>query len=417
LAGCGTQSLLSASGARDAASRFNASGEAGKNAYVVLYAFAGTPDGANPYGGVILAQNGVLFGTTRAGGTSVPPAGGAGTIFALTPAGKGYAESIVYDFGPAGINPNATPTEDTSGDLFASAMSGDKKGSAGSIVKLSVSPSGGYAESAGFDFKTVQGATPNSPLLNVVSGSSGPKQLGYTSTLYTVANTGGKLGFGSIAAFTLSLAYTSIYNFQGPGKGDGADPTGALAVDPEDPSLFVYGATAAGGAHGLGTVFDFSPKTSAESVLYSFKGGKDGATPAGGVIVDDSGNIYGTTQAGGSNNAGVVFKLTKTKTGFSESVLHAFGGSGDGATPLAPPAFAARGNEIYGTTSAGGANGAGTIYQLTTTGSGYSVLHAFEASTGATPGYGGLLIGEKVLYGTTESGGAGGNGVVYRLTL
>lgn len=415
LAGCGTGASLGTAGSLRAAAVQRAALPASDGGYSVLYAFAGTPDGADPTGGVIVDGNGNIFGTTRSGGTSVPPAGGAGTLFELSPGSQGYTENSVHDFGSDGIAPNAAPSEDTVGDLYATASSGGGRGSAGSVVELSPAPGGGYSEPATFDFASSHGAAPLSPILSITSGSKA--QLGYSTTLYTVASKGGSKGFGSIAALSPTLGYGDAYDFAGP-PADGASPLGAVAIDPEDPTLGIYGTTTAGGANNLGAVFKFVALSGVETLLHSFAGGKkDGSAPASGVAVDAQGNIYGTTQGGGADGGGVLFKLTKTKTGFTERILHAFGGSGDGSAPLAPPAFALKTKLLYGTTSAGGAGAAGTIYQISTEGAGYKTLHAFAPSTGSAPGYGGLFVTPTALYGTTQSGGAGGAGVVFGFKL
>lgn len=382
--------------------------------YTLLYSFAGSPDGADPVGGVLIDPKGNIFGTTYRGGTTAPPSRGAGTMYELKKTKGTYVESVIHDFGADGYNPGAAPTRDGGGNLYTTVESGPANGgSSGGAVELSPSKSG-FNEDARYQFASSVGTAPAAPMLEVTDGSSHPP-ITYGTTLFTTTTNGGAAGYGSLDAFTLGLACSDVHDFQG-GPSDGANPSGNLDFNPEFPGDAFYGTTSAGGANGFGTVFQYVPQTAKESVLYSFAGGStDGAYPFSGTVVDHDGAIYGTTQQGGAGDGGVIFKLTPNPSGgFTESVLHAFGATGDGAQPLSAPVISLKGYVMYGTTSAGGANGLGTIYQISTDGSGYKVLYSFAKSTGATPGYGSLAIAGSAVYGTTQAGGSAGQGVVYR---
>jgi uncharacterized repeat protein (TIGR03803 family) len=180
-----------------------------------------------------------------------------------------------------------------------------------------------------------------------------------------------------------------------------------------------FGTTTAGGASGAGTVFAVSA-AGKEVVLYAFAGGKDGSNPQAGLAMDASGNLYGTNSAGGANNNGTVFKLTHPTKGskWIETILYNFGTGSDGAVPLAAVKFDKAGN-LYGTTSAGGSYGYGTIFELTPTGSSWTetILHNFQdADDGAVP-YGGLIADKSGnFYGSATEGGTGGGGTIYELT-
>lgn len=164
----------------------------------------------------------------------------------------------------------------------------------------------------------------------------------------------------------------------------------------------------------------------AETVLYRFTGGADGLIPASGLILDASGNLYGTTMDGGSSGAGTVFQLAPPAAGmttWAESVLHSFGGgTGDGGSPAAPLALAA-GDNVYGITRQGGSAGLGTAFKLVPpTGGGTpwteNVLHSFTGGNdGSYPGTpyatAWLIIGPGgKLYGTTYDGGTANSGTV-----
>jgi len=186
----------------------------------------------------------------------------------------------------------------------------------------------------------------------------------------------------------------------------------------------VYGTTLTGGASGNGVVFKLAPHddgTWTESTLYCFKGFPDGSGPIGPLILDAAGNLYGTTQWGGTSAYwGVVFKLTPTTNGaWKESVLFSFDWA-NGAQPRGGVIFDAAGN-LYGTTEEGGPNGGlGTIFELTPNTDGTwkeSVLHSFAGADGAGP-YNALTFDKTGnLYGTAWYGGAYGNGAVFKLAI
>lgn len=156
-------------------------------------------------------------------------------------------------------------------------------------------------------------------------------------------------------------------------------------------------------------------------VLYKFKGGADGGSTRGAVIFDQSGNLYGTTTDGGAGGAGKVFKLAPNGSGrWTETVLYSFKNDGtDGNTPLSGLIFDQAGN-LYGTTAGGGAKGNyGTVFQLTPNSGGTwteNVLHSFDVSDGYEPYTGNLIFDQSGnLYGGTNLGGLYGNGVVFQL--
>jgi uncharacterized repeat protein (TIGR03803 family) len=224
-----------------------------------------------------------------------------------------------------------------------------------------------------------------------------------------------------------------------------ADPDGtapkaqALTIDAAGN---LYGTTIAGGgppctATQCGTVFKLTRNAAGaytESVIWKFGSGADGGEPSGGVMVDSSGNLYGTTMLGGNTTAcatdgcGTVFKLTPNGTGsYTESAIWKFNGGSDGSVPLTGLVADGAGN-LYGTTTRGGNTGCaagppgcGTVYKLTTNGAGSyteSVIHVFSAGT--TDGYdptAKLAIDSAGnLYGTVRNGGAHYRGAVFKLS-
>jgi uncharacterized repeat protein (TIGR03803 family) len=211
--------------------------------------------------------------------------------------------------------------------------------------------------------------------------------------------------------------YKSLYRFKG-GK-DGSYVFGSLIFDAAGN---LYGTTYAGGAANYGTVFELSPNGNGgwtKSLLHSFNG-KDGSAPWDGVILDATGNLYGTTSAGGIYGVGTAFELTPNADGsWTENVLHSFKNDGeDGYTPYAELIFDQTGS-LYGTTSAGGTNEDGIVFQLSPNRDGSwteNLIHSFSGADGEQP-FAGLIFDQVGnLYGTTYQGGDGGSGTVFELS-
>ena len=196
--------------------------------------------------------------------------------------------------------------------------------------------------------------------------------------------------------------FTVLHTFD-QATGDGAIPIARMIRSAGN----FYGTTASGGAYGCGTVFKFSPTTGQVTLLYSFTGGADGSFPRGSLIEDAKHVIYGTTEVGGSSNAGTIFKLDAKGR---ETVLYSFTGGADGAYPYAGLVSDEAGN-LYGTTGQGGNTGVGVVFKLAATGQ-FTVLHSFSIGDGAYPFPGPLVLDPKGnLYGTT----AGFGGTVFKL--
>jgi len=216
--------------------------------------------------------------------------------------------------------------------------------------------------------------------------------------------------------------YTVLHNFK---TKEGSGPLLGLVFDS---SGNLYGVASGEGASRAGSVFELTPSGSTwtEKTLHSFNGGTDGSTPAGPVIFDSAGNLYGTTKLGGTNGVGVVYELSKSKTGtWTESVLHNFGGSMDGQFPTNALVLDSSGN-LYGTTEGGGAHGngqeitGGTVFKLAKkSGGGWSetVLYSFgSGKDGASPRCNLIFDSTGNLYGTTFYGGTYGAGTVFELS-
>ncbi len=202
--------------------------------------------------------------------------------------------------------------------------------------------------------------------------------------------------------------YTVLHAFAG-GVSDGASPRGALTFG----DGMLYGMTEKGGESGLGTIFAISPDGTGFEVLHSFGGGlNDGSGPLGSLAFN-AGVLYGMTATGGASALGVAFKINPDGTEFS--ILHSFAGDeSDGASPQS--ALVVAGDLLYGMTPRGGSGNLGCVFRLGTDGASFAVLHAF--SSAAPAGYSPssfLILNSGTLFGTTQSGGTGGRGTVFRI--
>ena len=232
-------------------------------------------------------------------------------------------------------------------------------------------------------------------------------------------------GLGAILALSAWAADTEKVLYSFTGGNDGGDPAAQLIFDGAGNA---YGTTVVGGLYGCGTVFELTPLSGGkwqQTVLYSFSCFDDGKNPYGGVTFDGSGNLYGTTVAGGSGGActgdgcGVVYKLTPSGGGWTQTVLYNFTGGDDGYGPGSAVVLDKAGN-VYGTAPDGGAYSQGVIYQLSLKNGQWqqTVIHAFTGGDdGAVGSLGSLLLDAAGnLYGVTELGGKYGAGIVFKLS-
>jgi hypothetical protein len=361
----------------------------------VLYSFQGTPDGLYPIGALAFDKAGNLYGATSWGGADTCPGiGQCGTVYQLQPPaqkGGAWSENELYIFKGKNSNDGETPaggvTFDASGNLYGT---------------------------------TAYGGTGSCMLL------------------------GGLVGCGAVYKMTPpntkadTWTESVIYSFKG-GK-DGYLPNGDLTFDSAGN---LYGATEYGGGFGscnsplyryCGTIFELSPpKTKdgkwTEKVLYSFKGGTDGANPNGGLLFDSKGVIYGTTSAGGDHSCktdtsvgcGTAYKLTppEVKGRWTESILHSFRNyAHDGAGPNGGLVRDANGY-LYDTTSGGGTGEDGVIFRLAEPKDGHAwtetVAHTLRNLDGWDSMAGLIVDSLDSFYGSASGGGKAGAGTLFKL--
>jgi uncharacterized repeat protein (TIGR03803 family) len=278
----------------------------------VLHSFGYAADGAEPTAGLTFDSAGNLYGTTYRGGTNL-----SGTVFGLSPGANGqWTEQILYNFCRLsncadGESPTGGVLFDTVGNLYGTTSGGGLLPNAGTVFELTPGAGNQWGESVLYELPFVL-SYPDLPGGTLVQEKSG--------NLYG-ATQGGDSGSGIDEGTVFEVSHSSasgwhgsiIYSLcsQSPNCADGAEPLAGVTVDQAGN---VYGTTSAGGAEGWGVVFAVRPQGDGSwqgSTLYSFLGHDHGTDP-GELIIDSSGNLYGVA-SGGNYGGGIVYKLTYTQ--------------------------------------------------------------------------------------------------------
>lgn len=354
-----------------------------------IYSFTGHTDGLRPEAGLTVDKQGNLYGTATNGGNLATCDGiGCGAVFELVrTAGGKWRELTLYDFAGGqqdGAFPGSLLTFDSHGHLLGTTIYGGsgtcntngQYPNCGTVFELTRSPGGGWTETVIHSFQGYDGATPTSGLIA-----------------------------------------DGIGNLYGTTQAGGVGSNSNCATD------------------GCGTVFELTPNSNgswSENVLYSFQGGSDGASPTGGLVRDGKGNLFGTTEVGGSTpcyfglGCGTVFELQDTSSGWVKTTIYEFVGGTDGMDPTANLALDPAGR-LYGTTVYGGGFvllfGYGTVFRLSQDSEGTwseAVLYRFTGlEDGGVPDGGVILDSAGRLYGSNTAGGTSiagnGGGVIFGL--
>jgi len=425
--------------------------------FTVLHSFtaisgshATNSDGANPRAGLTLSGN-TLYGTASGGGSS-----GNGTVFAVNTDGTGF--TALHSFAALsnltnndGAAPHAVLL--LSGNtLYGMAFGGGSSGS-GTVFKVNTDgtdfttlhsfaavsdplstnsdgayPDGGLILSGNTLYGTTYGGGSSADgtvfavntdgtsfaTLHSFAGSDGihvrAGLILSDNTLYGAAQHGGSWAAGTVFKLnTDGTGFATLHNFIG---GDGLYPDAGLALSGNT----LYGTTAGGGSSGNGTVFAVNTDGTGFTNLFDFSGG-NGDVPLAGLILSDN-KLYGAASAGGSSDNGTVFTVGTDGTGFT--TLYVFTAASaspptnsDGANPQA--GLVLSGGTLYGTASEGGRSGYGTVFKVSTGGTGFTTLYSFtDGSDGANPQGGLTLLGQS-LYGTAFNGGTSGYGTVFEV--
>jgi uncharacterized repeat protein (TIGR03803 family) len=388
--------------------------------YKVLHAFGKGNDGGGLFDSVVVDTKGNLYGTAWGGG-----AYGYGTVFELTPGTGGrWTETILHNFCSQphcvdGALPFAGLVLDVAGNLYGTAGGGVQN--SGVIFELSPDSSSG----SGWKFQIIYGSGSGSNLIldkaGNLYGPIGPGKHDAGAVSELVRPSGGESRWKEKVLYSFCS--------QQPGCRDGEPPEWNVAWDAAGnlygtTKFGGNGSPACPGSAGCGVVYQLEALGGGKwkhLVLHRFAAfSGDGQLPYAGVVADSKGNIYGTTLQGGKS--GTVFKLARQPDGdWKETILYDFPNSGrSGGGPMGGVTFDRSGN-LYGTASGGGDPSCqcGVVFKMTPAGKGkwnYTVLHRFRGTDGWSP-EASLLVDDKGnLYGTTVAGGAGGAGVVFEIT-
>ncbi len=361
-------------------------------AITTLYSFTGSNDGGSPAGPLALGNDGNFYGTTTSGGSN-----GVGTVFRISTMG---ALTTLYCFtnddSGAGPVPNGGLVQGNDGSFYGTTEAGGN--GYGSVFKISLN---GTFANLYFFHGYGDGLYPTAGL---VQGSDG---YFYGTTQGTAYGGYSGSGFGSVFKISSSGELTNLYFFHGGGGNDGAQPDGRLVQGADG---YFYGTTEYGSSTGRGTVFKINAGGN-YAELYFFT---DGGGPAGGLVQASDGYLYGTAIAGGTNEYGSIFSIS---TNGAFATLYSFSGGDGGDFPNAGLVCDSDGN-FYGTTPGGMAiwDDYGTVFKFSASGA-FSTLYSFNREAdGESPSTRLVQSSDGYFYGTTESGGADGYGVVYKIS-
>ncbi len=375
--------------------------------YSVIYNFPGDAGGATPYAGPTLDQFGNLYGSTYLGGTYAN-----GSVYRLTFNGSSWMYTSLYSF---------FGTPDGSGPAFGSVaigpdsrLYGTTEGGGVFGTVWSVQPAATTCSSANCLWK-------DTVLHRFGSGQDGSQPIGGATVdaagnVYGTLNLGGAYGNGAVFEATRNgqtWTETLLYSFTG-----GTDAVNPVAGVTLDASGNLYGTSSFGGANGVGAIYKLTHSGSGwtESVIYNFQGGSDGQNPVGGVILDQAGNLYGTTFDGGDNGGGTVYELSPSRQGWTFTTLYSFTGGYGG--PYNDLTWDASGN-LYGTANGDGAFGLGSVFRLTHGDNGWTMtdLHDFAGGNDGASPYGAVAVdAHGDVFGTASVGGTDNQGVAWEIT-
>lgn len=373
----------------------------------VLHDFSGASDGAIPGGGLTIDARGRLYGTAHVGGDpncTTTGGLGCGVVFQLTHVGSSWVLNPLHEFTGApndGASPTSTLVPGPDGALYGTTLAGGSGPCSGEFswpgcgTVFKISPPARTCESTICPWDVT--------VLHSFTGADDGEYPGYgalvvdnAGNLYGTTSAGGTFGQGTVYELTRSNGAwieSTLYNFTG--NNDGSTPYSGVTLDSAGN---LYGTTNLGGAQGDGTIFEVQPSGDGWSFALLWTFTSETERPFGGLILDPSGNLFGSTNDGGG--PGTVFEMTLVQGSWRLTTIQNLGSSMYGDLAID------QSGNLYGGILAGGLYGYGAIFKLTPSGSRwiYTDLHDFSNSDGANP-FGDTLLSNGILYGVTEYGG------------
>ena len=399
--------------------------EAQAQTFQVIHNFTGGVAGYYPGTGVVFDQAGNLYGTAAYGGNYnsscnyVGSETGCGVVYKMTHHGSGWVFNLLFSFdGSNGYNPEQQLALASDGTLYGTTLWGgsgdchDFAPGCGTIFRLQ--PPASFCRSvlcpwSGTELHDFQGGANDGAFPQV-----GSLTFDAAGNVYGTTENGGLYGFGTVYKLTRNGDHwdmSILYNFGG--SNDGGNPWAGVVFDSAGN---LYGSTCCGGNDGFsGVVYKLSPTQSGwtQTVIHSFNYLTDGAHPSGNLVMDSSGNLYGVTEADGPNGGGTVWELSPSEGDWNFTVLYSFGGSGPFGGLLMD-----RAGSFYGAAQDTD-HPWGAVFKLSPSNGGwnYTSLHTFTGGNdGGIPWSQLTMDSAGNLFGTTEVGGSNNYGVVFEIT-
>jgi len=363
--------------------------DATNQVYSDVFDFDAAISGQSPYGSLVQATDGKLYGMTQAGGSQ-----GSGVLFQFDPAILTYVKQFDFDGASKGQSPYGSLMQATDGKLYGMTYSG---GTNSMGVLFNYDPlSSTYTKQLDFDGLN-NGSYPYGSVIQATDGN-----------LYAMTYFGGVHSMGTLFMYDpLALAYTKLLDFDK--AVHGSYPYGSLM---QAANGKFYALTQEGGANGKGILFSFDPGSSIFKQLRDFDVAPNGQTPQGSLILASDGELYGMMQQGGRNDLGVLFQYDPASSTYTNKLD--FSGVATGSYPNGSLVQAADGM-LYGMTQDGGTNGMGVLFQFNPATSTYTKKMDFAGVSNGQSPYGSLIqAADGNLYGLTLYGGTVGKGVLFR---
>ncbi len=363
------------------------------HSYTKKIDFDGANNGAVPFGSLVQASNGNLYGLTGSGG-----ANGVGVLFEYSNTTNTITKKTDFDDANNGSVPLGSLIQATNGKLYGMTSEGGANGW-GVLFEYDITNELFFSK---IDFgPTSKGRTPNGSLLQASNGK-----------LYGTTSEGGTKDLGIIFEFdAVANLFTKKIDFSNI-DGDGSYATGSL-VQANNGKL--YGMTSTGGINNTGVIYEFDATTVTYTKKIDFNGVDNGKNSVSSLVQANTGKVYGMTSRGGANDNGVLFEYAVAYNTYTKKIN--FDGKNKGSKPCGSLLQASNG-DLYGMTSAGGANDAGVLFEYDIITNSYTKKIDFgSANTGSFP-YGSLIQANNgKMYGMTGEGGLHDSGILFEYNI